>query len=71
MLKFLLFIALITTVYYMFFAKTKSISSPKNDASTDEAMIPCTQCGTYVQTKEALMRSGKCYCSVECLKDAS
>jgi uncharacterized protein len=71
MLKLLLLIGIITTVYYMFFAKTKSISSSKNDASMDEAMIPCAQCGIYVQAKEALIRSGKYYCSVECLKKAS
>jgi uncharacterized protein len=71
MLKLLLLIGIITTVYYMFFAKTKSISAPKNDGSMDEAMIPCAYCGTYVQAKESLMSSGKYYCSIECFKDAS
>jgi len=68
MFKFLLFIGFITTVYYVFFAKKKTISSRKNDDSMEEAMIPCATCGTYVQAKEALMSSGKYYCCDECLK---
>ena len=67
-LKFLLFVGLITTVYYLFFAKKKSLTAPKNDNSMEEAMIPCATCSTYVQAKEALMSSGKYYCSPECLK---
>ncbi len=68
MLKFLLFVGLITTVYYVFFAKKKVLTSPKNDNLLDEAMIPCTTCGTYVQAKEALMSGGKYYCCHECLQ---
>jgi uncharacterized protein len=68
MLKFLLFVGLITTVYYVFFAKKKGLTSPKNDNSMDEAMIPCVTCGVYIQAKEALMSSGKYYCSSECME---
>lgn len=71
MLKLLLLIGVVATVYYMFFAKKKTISSSKNDNSMEDTMIPCAQCGTYVQAKEALMRNGKHYCSPECLKEAS
>ncbi|MCX6061875.1 MAG: PP0621 family protein [Campylobacterales bacterium] len=68
MLKLLLFIGFISTVYYVFFAKKKSITSRKNNDSMEEAMIPCAMCGTYFQAKEAIMSSGKYYCSPECLK---
>jgi uncharacterized protein len=68
MLKILLFIGLITTVYYVFFAKKKVLTSPKNDNSMDEAMIPCATCGVYIQAKEALMSGGKYYCCNECLQ---
>jgi len=68
MLKLLLLVGLIATVYYVFFAKKKSLTSPKNDDSMDEAMIPCATCGTYIQAKEALMSSGKYYCSHECME---
>lgn len=67
MLKLLLFAGVLVGVYYVFFAKKKSLTGPKNDASMDEAMIPCAMCGTYVQAKEALMSAGKYYCSSECM----
>lgn len=67
MLKFLLFAGLIAAVYFLFFKKT-TLSAPKNDASQDEAMIPCAKCGTYVQVKETFIRDGKYYCSHECLE---
>jgi len=69
MLKFLLFIGIVVGVYYVFFAKKKSIKAPENDISLEEAMIPCATCSTYVQAKEALMSSGKYYCCSECLKN--
>jgi len=68
MLKLLLLVGLITTVYYVFFAKKKALTPPKNDNSMEEAMIPCATCGTYIQAKEALMSSGKYYCSPECME---
>jgi len=67
-LKLLLFVGLITTVYYVFFAKKKALTPLKNDNSMEEAMIPCATCGTYIQAKEALMSSGKYYCSPECME---
>lgn len=67
LLKLLLFVGLASTVYFVFFKK-KNLSSPRNDHAQEEAMIPCAQCGTYVQLKESLMRDGKYYCSHECLE---
>lgn len=67
LLKILLLAGIVAVVYYAFFNK-KSLSTPKNDDSLDEAMIPCSRCGTYVQAKEALMREGKYYCSRECVE---
>ncbi|MCX6072990.1 MAG: PP0621 family protein [Campylobacterales bacterium] len=66
-MKFLLFIGFIVGIYYVFFAKKKSLKAPENDLSLEEAMIPCATCGTYVQAKEALMSGGKYYCCSECL----
>ncbi|MCK9373361.1 MAG: metallothionein [Sulfuricurvum sp.] len=66
MLKLLLFIGVVSAVYFFFFKK-KSLP-PSNDTSQEEAMIPCAQCGTYVQVKETLMRDGKYYCSRECME---
>lgn len=65
-MKFLLFVGLLSAVYFLFFKK-KSLTPPSSDNSQEEAMIPCAKCGTYVQVKESLMRDGKYYCSRECL----
>jgi uncharacterized protein len=70
LLKILLFAGVIALVYFTFFSKKKSLNSPKNDNSMEEAMIPCCTCGVYIQAKEAIMSSGKYYCSEQCLKEA-
>lgn len=67
MIKLLVLAGVIAAVYFIFFKK-KSLTPPSSDMSKDEAMIPCAECGTYVQVKEALMRDGKYYCSRECLE---
>lgn len=68
MLKLLLFVGVITAVYFTFFSKKKTLGSPKNDAPADEVMIPCATCNTYTQAKETIMSSGKYYCSKECME---
>ena len=67
MLKLLLLIGLIVSVYFLFFKK-KSLKPPSSDNSQEEAMIPCAKCETYVSAKEALKRDGKYFCSRECLE---
>jgi uncharacterized protein len=67
MLKLLLLIGVLVGAYYLFFKKKKSLP-PSSDNTLEEAMIPCAECGTYVQVKEALMRDGKYYCSRECME---
>lgn len=68
MLKLLLLIGVLVGAYYLFFKKQKSLTPPSPDNTQEEAMIPCAECGTYVQVKEALMRDGKYYCSRECME---
>jgi len=67
MLKLLLFIGLLSAVYFIFFKK-KALTPPSSDNSQEEAMIPCAACGTYIQIKETFMRDGKYYCSRECME---
>ena len=64
-MKFLLFIGLLVAVYVLFFKKKEL---PSSENRSDETMIPCTKCGTYVQSKETIVREGKHYCSRECLE---
>ena len=68
MFKLLLFIGALVGVYYLFFKK-KALIPPSSDNSQEEAMIPCSKCGTYVQIKETFRRDGKYYCSRECMED--
>ena len=71
MLKLLLLVGALVAVYFIFFKK-KSLTSPtKSDKGSEETMIPCDECGTYVQSGEALMREGKYYCSRECMEKSS
>lgn len=71
MMKFLLFIGFLTTVYFLFFKK-KTLPGPSSkDPLNDDTMVPCNHCGTYVQAKEAIIKNGHHYCSSECLKEAS
>lgn len=65
-MKFLLFIGLIVAVYVLFFKKKEL---PSSESRSDETMIPCAKCGTYVQSKETIVREGKHYCSRECLEE--
>lgn len=67
MLKLLLLIGVITAVYFIFFKKKEIPSSSKKE-NYDDAMVPCEECETYVQLKEALMKDGKYFCSKECME---
>ncbi len=71
MMKFLLFVGFLTTVYFVFFKKKTLPDASSKDPLTDDTMVPCHHCGTYVQAKEAIISNGHHYCSAECLKEAS
>jgi len=70
-LKWLIFGAIIYAVYTIFF-KSKSVTSNDKkthtkDDSDSEEMVECCECGTFISTKEAFIKSGKFYCSKECM----
>ncbi len=70
-LKWLIFGAIVYSVYILFF-KDKSISSKGNktsnkDDNDSEEMVECCECGIFVATKEAFIKNGKFYCSKECM----
>lgn len=69
--KFLTFIVVIFLVYIVFFKKNREANmkdkSNKYDEITD-TLVECPKCGTYVSKDEAILSSGKYYCSKECLK---
>ncbi len=71
MIKWLLVIAVIALVYFLFIKKKPlgdTGTGSKQDKANDDDMVECSQCGTYITLKEALLRDGNYFCSNECLK---
>ncbi|BCD67503.1 PP0621 family protein [Nitratiruptor sp. YY09-18] len=58
--KILLLAVVIGGIYYFFIKK-----KPLEDKETD-IMVECDQCGTFVSSKEAIIKNGKYYCSKKC-----
>ncbi len=74
MLKILLTIAVIAAVYF-FLIKKPQVAKKRREREEaekrkpgldEEIMVECEKCGTYISSKEALIVSGKYYCSKEC-----
>jgi len=71
MLKLLLLIGVIAAVYFLFFKKSKTpLTEERNEnrkeRDEENTMVACESCGTYISTKEAIVSSGKFYCSEQC-----
>jgi len=70
-LKFLLVLAVIGIVYFMFIKKKPSIkkSSPKKKRETPaDELVKCESCEVYSQLNDAILSNAKYYCSDECVK---
>lgn len=74
-LKLLLVLVVILVVYTLFFKK-RAIEGPakqrprpkkKRKQVVDDEMIACAKCGTYVAVDDAFIKSGRYYCSKECM----
>ena len=77
-LKLLLVIGVIATVYFLFIKKKPAIknSTKDNDSKSVEdevqsnEMVECSTCGVYCEADEAILSNSKYYCSNECLEKA-
>lgn len=71
-LKVLLILGLILAVYFIFFKKNAPLTAErrgkKEHKDDNDTMVECTKCSVYVSIDEAIVSSGKYYCSQECLK---
>ena len=72
--KLLLVLAVIASVYFMFFKK-KPLKSAKEETqkkSKPESndMVECATCGIYSELSESILSGSKYYCSTECLEKA-
>lgn len=68
--KLLAFIAVLILVYMVFFKKNREKDIAKKDKydQITDTMVECPTCGTYISKDEAVLSSGKYYCSKGCLK---
>ena len=77
MLKILLTVAVIWAVWFFLIKKPQvtahrqkkaaEAKRPKNKRDKDEEiMVECETCGTFVSSKEAIIVSGRYYCSKKC-----
>ena len=70
LLKVLLILGIIAAIYFLFFKKktplTKERRNDKANKDEESTMVECETCSTYIVTDEAIISSGKFYCSTEC-----
>ena len=71
--KLLVIGLVIAAVYYLFIRKgkpaqetTEQTPKKKSDKKPEEIMVECAKCGTFVSSKEALIKDGQYFCSKEC-----
>ena len=75
MFKIVAFLTVLFVVYLLFFrSRNPNIGSKervekkqkKRDKETEEVMVDCKTCDTFISTKDAIIKDGKFYCSKEC-----
>lgn len=70
--KVLAILAVLFLVYLLFFKKSRESDvdkkANKSKDKIEDIMEECPTCNTFVSKKEAILSSGKYYCSKECLK---
>jgi uncharacterized protein len=69
-IKLAALLAVLFLVYIVFFKKNReNINSNKKQNDTlEDIMEECPTCGTFVSKNEAIISSGKYFCSKECVK---
>ncbi len=72
MLKYLLVIAVIAFIYYVFIKKKPAVTNKENKKENktkdSNEMVQCSKCDIYCELDDAILSNGKYYCSNECLK---
>lgn len=74
-LKILLVVGVIAFVYFMFIKKRPTIAESKDEQKKEKPqsseMVECPSCGVYCSLDDAILSSGKYYCSKECVEKRS
>ena len=63
-MKYLLVILVVVVVLALMLGRRRSAASPRRPPRADaEGMVRCAQCGIHLPRSEALLQSGRTYCS--------
>lgn len=64
-------IGVLIALVYFIYIKKKPLAGEnqkkKNDKLSEDDMVECKECGTYISLNEALLKEGQYFCSDECL----
>lgn len=66
MAKILIFVAIIATIYILFFRK----KVVKNDAQYEPSfeMVECASCKTFISKDEAIKKGNQYFCDIKCVE---
>jgi len=69
--KLIVFVVIGVVIYRAFGGKVPILDAEKKpeDTLTDDTLVACDTCGTYVTIKESIVIGKKHYCSKECVPD--
>lgn len=69
-LKVLLVLGVIAVVYYFFIRKAVPAKPQTGAKNSEDTLVPCETCGTFVSIDEALVSNGRYFCSNACVEKA-
>lgn len=66
MAKIIIFVAIIATIYVLFFRK----KVVKNDAQDEPSfeMVECASCKTFISKDEAIKKGNQYFCDIKCVE---
>ena len=64
-MKYLLVLLVVVIVLALMFGRRRGAAAPRRPSSSPDAegMVRCAQCGIHLPRSEALLQSGRTYCS--------
>jgi uncharacterized protein len=69
--KFILLVLILLIIYVVFFKKRvkkkhKAMEKEKEMSISDEVMVECPTCKTFVSSHDAVIKTGQFFCSKKC-----
>ena len=66
LLKLILVLIVFVGIFKLLGGKLPSLKSREEKKLEGDTLVECQECSTFVTAKEAIIVSGKYYCSLEC-----